>query len=649
MKARLALSLSVLAALAGAEHAGAQAAAGELSASARMAPRLQVEVAHSFVPTVAFSGTDLRGWRPLGGAWRAGSGEYVGSPDGGGDGWLVYDHPYQDFAFTAEFRCTSVCRPGLLLRGEASGDRTTGILYSLAEAGLGVFRVELDARGRELQRTPVVAIPPDYSSYFKFRAEFPGLGNAFGTEYGQPAVAAALRKDGGWNHVEVYMMGNWIRVILNGVEAPSGSIASATVDAFGQLALSAEGTPGSEVRYRAVGIKELDRMPAEPAEITSPRFRKQRLESIFFSEAITAADVDLDGNLDVVSGPFIYLGPDFRVKRQIFIPQAYSPTSYPDPLLASAGDFTGDGYPDLIYGGEPARPGYLYVNPGTAVRRWRKYMVIPSIDNEMAFAEDIDGDGKLEYVYGDGGFVGYAKPGPDPTKMWTFHAVTEKGPWGAVSAHGLGTGDINGDGRKDIIQAYGWWEQPASLAGDPVWSYHPVAFGRGGGSGGARAFVYDVNGDGLNDVVTSLSAHAWGLAWFEQKKIGGAISFERHMIMDDFAAPNNGVAFAALHALALADVDGDGLQDIVTGKRWWGHFGENPIDPDSWGAPVLYWFRLVREGGQVRYIPELINNDSGVGTDMITADLNKDGLPDVMTSTRRGTAIFLSQGGMTSR
>ena len=80
----------------------------------------------------------------------------------------------------------------------------------------------------------------------------------------------------------------------------------------------------------------------------------------------------------------------------------------------------------------------------------------------------------------------------------------------------------------------------------------------------------------------------------------------------------------------------------MTGKRWWGH-GENPTDPDAWGPAVVYWFKVIRDGKSVRFVPELGNNNSGVGTDMIAIDLNKDGLADIMTSTRRGTTIFLSQ------
>jgi len=621
----------------------------ELSATAKLAPVLEAAVVHSFAPTEAFTAANLSGWQSQGGQWRTEGGAYVGTLAGSSSAWLLHDRKYQDVAITGTFQCRGACKVGVLVRAEPADGQTKGVVYSFGPGEVGPFRVTLDGTGAERERVKVEPGPSPYpQSMMTFRAEFPGLGNFMPNALGKSRPAADVLAGDEWNHFEIYLAGNTLRGLLNGRGIPEGGLLDLTPHAYGKVGLYLSGAAGTEVRFTDVGIRSLDeKRGTQPLEVTSPRFRKQQLESQFFSEAVTAADFNRDGNMDVAAGPFIYLGPDFLTRREIFIGPSYIATSYPDPLLASAGDYTGDGFPDLLYTGEPGRPGFLYVNPGPEIRRWDKFKVIPSVDNEVAFADDIDGDGKAEYLYGDGGLIGYAKPGPDPTKPWAFQAVTEKGPWGAMYAHGLGTGDINGDGRKDIVQAYGWWEQPVAPTSTP-WPYHPQAFGRWGpqqgGGGGARAYVYDVNGDGLNDVVSSLEAHGWGLAWFEQRRgTDGAITFERHMIMDDLPGANAGVAVAALHALALADFDGDGLQDIVTGKRWWGHFGENPTDPDAWGPAVVYWFKLIRDGKSVRFVPELVNNNSGVGTDMIAIDLNKDGLADIMTSTRRGTTIFLSQ------
>jgi hypothetical protein len=201
------------------------------------------------------------------------------------------------------------------------------------------------------------------------------------------------------------------------------------------------------------------------------------------------------------------------------------------------------------------------------------------------------------------------------------------------------------------VGAYGWWEQPATNAGTSLWKYHPEAFGQWGRTspGGSRIAVYDVNGDGLNDVVTSLQAHGWGLAWFEQKRSSaGEISFVKHLIMGRTPAESaGGVVFTEPHGTTVADLDGDGIPDFIVGKRYWSHL-DDAYDPDAYGPAVLYWYRTVRDSkapGGARFVPELIHNRSGVGSDVLAVDLNGDGAVDIVTSTRSGTYIFWGTPG----
>ena len=461
----------------------------------------------------------------------------------------------------------------------------------------------------------------------------------------EPPIARPVTglQQGQWNQVELVLDANILRAFLNDAGGLSGGVADDEFGRFGSIALYAGGS--GEVRFKDVSFKDLQPRIAQPEQV-SRRFRMQALNEFYYSWGPAVADINKDGVPDIVAGPYYYLGPEDSVAREIYMAKTIDASTQYFNGVQFAYDFTGDGWPDVI-NSLFTQPTVLYVNPRGESRRWESFTVTDAISSEIALLKDIDGDGRHEYLFKDSNnqIVAANPDAANPTGTWLKTPLTERGPW---TNHGMGLGDVNKDGHLDLLNGYGWWEQPAKgTAG--AWVYHPAAFGRWSRSspGGAEIAVYDVNGDGLNDVVTSLQAHGWGLSWFEQKKsASGEISFVEHAIMGDFSTKNAGnVTFSQLHGSGYADVDGDGIPDFITGKRFWSHL-DNWIDPDPYGAPVLYVYRTVRNPkapGGAEFVPELVHNRSGMGSHVALVDLNKDGAPEIVTSTKRGTFVFWNQ------
>jgi hypothetical protein len=607
---------------------------------------------------------DVAGLQSLGEAkWTAVGNEVVGNPSKPEGGWLFLKQPLENAAVYASVLCTASCKAGVLLRAhEVAGGGMQGIYVSFTDGDLASFAVTLDRDGREVERTKL-AIDPGLAESLAG----PGGSAIMGgiklkiTDIPKPTppppgVSAPELNEvhhyqhGQWNEMNIILYNDRLNVTVNGTYEYMqnfGGLTDPQSGSFGKIALYAGGS--GEAHFKSLRETDLNAVEA-PKEVVSPDFHMQRLNNLYYSWGAAVADVNHDGIPDVIAGPYYYPGPSFTEAHEIFTPQSYNPTvEYAlHSMIDIAYDFTGDGWPDLLVLGGNAGfgSGTLYVNPKGEKRHWDHTVVLPHVGNEDTLLRDLFGDGKLEVIYAENSQLCYAQPDPqNPTGLWRSTPLTEPGPWGGNSMHGMGIGDINGDGRLDLVSPYGWWEQPAKGSMQKYWTYHAQAFGRS--YGGAEMGVFDVNGDGLNDVVTGLDGHGFGLAWYEQKRdANGKIFFIEHMIMDNFLTRNAGdITFTELHGFAFADMDGDGVPDIITGKRAFSHLFTY-LDPDPVGAADLYWYRTVRDPnapGGARFEPQLIHNQSGIGSRFAVVDVNADGKPDIVTSAAYGTFVFVNQ------
>ncbi|MCH2374839.1 MAG: VCBS repeat-containing protein [Planctomycetes bacterium] len=369
------------------------------------------------------------------------------------------------------------------------------------------------------------------------------------------------------------------------------------------------------------------------------KWKRVALDGVFRSEGVTAVDVNRDGKTDVIAGELWYEAPNW-------IPHEIAPAGdynfakgYSDIFGGFSYDVNGDGWEDYIAVGFPGAACYWFQNPQNNKGHWQKHEIWHEASNESPNFGDINGDGKPELVLGADSQLGFlAIPAAsDVTKKWTFHPLCEKGDAQKNGSfrfyHGLGHGDLNGDGYTDVLIPHGWYEGSASPASGP-WKFHPYALAKEPGGNPLRAahlHPYDLDLDGDQDIIMS-SAHTFGLWWFENLGSPDNTEFKYHLIDE---------SFSQTHSLQFTDINGDGHKDLITGKRFYAHNGRDPGGKDT---VTMYWIEVHRQKGvPPTFTPHEIveGRDTGIGTQFLVKDINGDGLLDIVLSNKKGVNLLI--------
>jgi putative membrane-bound dehydrogenase-like protein len=591
-----------------------------------------------------FNGESLTGWVGNSDLWSVESGEIIGKTEGlDHNEFLVSQLALEDFRFKCEVKLLgNQGNSGIQLRSQPLSDGE--VRGYQADVGVGWWGKIYEERGRGL------LVDNDAEKHVR---------------------------PGEWNTYEIVAVGSRVRTWINGqscvdLDDPAGA-------RRGVIALQLHSGGATEVRFRNFALELIYPNPLNngggyypsstggkaEGEIT---WKKMPLDNKFRGEGVAVADFNNDGIMDVASGSLWFeqgrtieqrarrtasggtetytaMNSTWIAHSVLDPPEEYNIDGYSKSFMNWPEDLNGDGRLDLIVVDFPGEPTWWFENPGSFSRDpqgsaspqpWKRHQIMPVTNNESPQYLDVDADGRREIIAGfEDSLLGLASPKTHSEAPWSLMPISLPGSPGTDRfSHGLGTGDLNGDGRQDVLITNGWWEQPEDPTEAP-WRFHEAPFG----APCSQMYVFDYDGDGDADVLSG-SAHDFGIWWYEQRLAAtreGSASNADATTEPTWVTHEIDTSYSETHAVVLADINGDGLPDFVTGKRWWSHNGHGP---GADGAAVLNWYELQREDGEPVWIRHEIDADSGVGTQFTVADVNGDGLLDVVTSNKKGTYVF---------
>ncbi|MBN4046735.1 VCBS repeat-containing protein [bacterium AH-315-P07] len=341
-------------------------------------------------------------------------------------------------------------------------------------------------------------------------------------------------------------------------------------------------------------------------------------------EAASVFDVNNDGELDIVSGEYWFQGPAFTDSHKIC--DVKPEGDYFDDFGDYPMDINGDGFLDIVSGAWFGQKLTWRENPKGQTVEWKVHDIAEVGNIEKPCFWDIDGDGNIDIVpntpNGPQRII-RVKAGKNPT--FEIHTISEM-----KTGHGLGFGDINGDGRGDLVIRNGWFEAPEKPFEDE-WTFHkgPPLYNHAS----VPIIVHDINKDGFNDIIVG-NGHDYGLAWWEQAITrDGNRTWAIHGIEDKRSQ---------FHDMTLADIDNDGEQELITGKRYHAHSGNDPGAEDPLG---LYYYDI--DGGKfVRHTLDYGPADkaSGSGIYLWVADIDGNGWKDIVAPGKEGMYLFKNLG-----